>query len=66
MQYDHLIIHHNFLKSEIDLLILCDNHNLARYTSEELIVADGAFVGLAPPGDIGSFQKECKVIFTRQ
>ncbi|XP_027150046.1 probable rhamnogalacturonate lyase B isoform X1 [Coffea eugenioides] len=31
-----------------------------RYTSEELIVADGAYVGLAPPGEIGSFQKECK------
>lgn len=31
-----------------------------RYTSKELIVADGAYVGLAPPGEIGSFQKECK------
>ncbi|KAL3504971.1 hypothetical protein ACH5RR_034812 [Cinchona calisaya] len=31
-----------------------------RYTSEELTLANGAYIGLAPPGEIGSFQKECK------
>ncbi|XP_062164026.1 probable rhamnogalacturonate lyase B isoform X2 [Alnus glutinosa] len=31
-----------------------------RYISEENIPGDGAFVGLAPPGDVGSWQRECK------
>ncbi|XP_059460382.1 probable rhamnogalacturonate lyase B [Corylus avellana] len=31
-----------------------------RYVSEECIPGDGAFVGLAPLGDIGSWQRECK------
>ncbi|KAI4337576.1 hypothetical protein L6164_015974 [Bauhinia variegata] len=33
---------------------------LDRYVSTDLIPANGAFVGLAPPGDIGSWQRECK------
>ena len=35
---------------------------MCRYVSEESIPGDGAFVGLAPPGDVGSWQRECKVI----
>ncbi|KAL6297194.1 hypothetical protein ACE6H2_005336 [Prunus campanulata] len=31
-----------------------------RYICEELIPANGAYVGLAPPGDVGSWQRECK------
>ncbi|XP_019237627.1 PREDICTED: probable rhamnogalacturonate lyase B isoform X3 [Nicotiana attenuata] len=31
-----------------------------RYISKEHLSAKGAFVGLAPPGDAGSFQRECK------
>ncbi|KAA8528384.1 hypothetical protein F0562_035739 [Nyssa sinensis] len=31
-----------------------------RYVSNEYISANGAFVGLAPPGDVGSWQRECK------
>ncbi|KAL6578134.1 hypothetical protein OROMI_010462 [Orobanche minor] len=31
-----------------------------RYISEDYISARGAYVGLAPPGDLGSWQKECK------
>ncbi|KAF3447273.1 hypothetical protein FNV43_RR12453 [Rhamnella rubrinervis] len=31
-----------------------------RYTSKEHIPADGAFVGLASPGDVGSWQRESK------
>ncbi|XAR62059.1 Rhamnogalacturonan endolyase [Bertholletia excelsa] len=31
-----------------------------RYVSEEFIPANGAYVGLALPGDIGSWQRECK------
>ncbi|CAK9313024.1 unnamed protein product [Citrullus colocynthis] len=30
------------------------------YVSEDLIPADGAFVGLATPGDVGSWQRESK------
>ena len=36
---------------------------MSRYTSEDYIPANGAYVGLAPPGDVGSWQRECKVIF---
>ncbi|XP_075082376.1 uncharacterized protein LOC107778218 isoform X2 [Nicotiana tabacum] len=36
-------------------LVVCD-----RYISKEYLSAKGAFVGLAPPGDAGSFQRECK------
>ncbi|KAI5655065.1 hypothetical protein M9H77_32252 [Catharanthus roseus] len=31
-----------------------------RYISCEYIPANGAYVGLAPPGDVGSWQRECK------
>ncbi|XP_021903474.1 probable rhamnogalacturonate lyase B [Carica papaya] len=31
-----------------------------RYISDEYITSDGAFVGLAPPGDVGSWQTESK------
>uniref|UniRef100_A0A2N9FZK0 rhamnogalacturonan endolyase n=1 Tax=Fagus sylvatica TaxID=28930 RepID=A0A2N9FZK0_FAGSY len=31
-----------------------------RYLSNDYISANGAYVGLAPPGDIGSWQRECK------
>ncbi|KDP41513.1 hypothetical protein JCGZ_15920 [Jatropha curcas] len=31
-----------------------------RYMSKDYIVARGAYVGLAPPGDVGSWQRECK------
>ncbi|KAK6938056.1 Rhamnogalacturonan lyase, domain II [Dillenia turbinata] len=30
------------------------------YLSEDYIAADGAYVGLAPPGDVGSWQRESK------
>ncbi|XP_058190698.1 probable rhamnogalacturonate lyase B isoform X2 [Rhododendron vialii] len=31
-----------------------------RYISKDYISANGAYVGLAPPGDVGSWQRECK------
>ncbi|GMY07750.1 rhamnogalacturonate lyase B-like [Fagus crenata] len=31
-----------------------------RYLSDEYISANYAYVGLAPPGDVGSWQRECK------
>lgn len=31
-----------------------------RYINIDLIPANGAYVGLAPPGEVGSWQKECK------
>ncbi|CAI9116109.1 OLC1v1017177C1 [Oldenlandia corymbosa var. corymbosa] len=31
-----------------------------RYISSDYIPANGAYVGLAPPGDVGSWQRECK------
>ncbi|KAL0352438.1 UNVERIFIED_CONTAM: hypothetical protein Scaly_1632500 [Sesamum calycinum] len=31
-----------------------------RYVNSDLIPANSAFVGLAPPGDVGSWQRECK------
>ncbi|MBA0720782.1 hypothetical protein Golax_008386, partial [Gossypium laxum] len=31
-----------------------------RYVSYEPIPANGAYIGLAPPGDVGSWQRECK------
>lgn len=34
-----------------------------RYINTELISANGAYVGLARPGEVGSWQTECKVIF---
>ncbi|KAF3447275.1 hypothetical protein FNV43_RR12455 [Rhamnella rubrinervis] len=33
---------------------------LDRYIREEYISATGAYVGLAPPGEVGSWQRECK------
>ncbi|PNY15093.1 rhamnogalacturonate lyase B-like protein [Trifolium pratense] len=32
-----------------------------RCVSDECIIAQGAYIGLAPPGDVGSWQRECKV-----
>ncbi|CAI0549645.1 unnamed protein product [Linum tenue] len=31
-----------------------------RFVSDDYIYASGAYVGLAPPGDVGSWQRECK------
>ncbi|WJX63385.1 rhamnogalacturonan endolyase [Trifolium repens] len=31
-----------------------------RCVSDECIIAQGAYIGLAPPGDVGSWQRECK------
>lgn len=31
-----------------------------RYVCSEYILATGAYVGLAPPGEVGSWQRECK------
>lgn len=36
------------------------------YISNELIPARSAYVGLAPPGDEGSFQDDSKVIFIKE
>lgn len=33
---------------------------LDRYIDKDCIPANGAYVGLAPPGDVGSWQRECK------
>ncbi|PQQ00279.1 hypothetical protein Pyn_26136 [Prunus yedoensis var. nudiflora] len=33
---------------------------MSRYVSEDCIPGKGAYVGLAPPGDAGSFQRDCK------
>ncbi|PON59606.1 Rhamnogalacturonate lyase [Parasponia andersonii] len=33
---------------------------LDRHVNEDWISAKGAYVGLAPPGDVGSWQRECK------
>ncbi|XP_052190282.1 uncharacterized protein LOC127799982 isoform X3 [Diospyros lotus] len=33
-----------------------------RYINDDYIPANGAYVGLAPPGDVGSWQRECKVV----
>ncbi|XP_030454518.2 uncharacterized protein LOC115675872 [Syzygium oleosum] len=33
---------------------------LDRYVSDDYISAKNAYVGLAPPGDVGSWQRECK------
>lgn len=32
-----------------------------RYIDDDYISAKNAYVGLAPPGDVGSWQRECKV-----
>ncbi|KAL3733038.1 hypothetical protein ACJRO7_022545 [Eucalyptus globulus] len=32
-----------------------------RYVSDDYISANGAYIGLAPPGDVGSWQRECKL-----
>lgn len=37
-------------------------YGLGRYISHECIAANDAHVGLAPPGDVGSWQRECKVL----
>lgn len=34
---------------------------LYRYINMDYIAANGAYVGLAPPGNAGSWQRECKV-----
>ncbi|KAG5031185.1 hypothetical protein JHK82_014800 [Glycine max] len=31
-----------------------------RYINDDYVSAKGAYVGLAPPGDVGSWQRECK------
>lgn len=36
---------------------------MPRYVYDDYISASGAFVGLAKPGDAGSWQRECKVAF---
>jgi len=32
-----------------------------RYIDDDYLSAKVAYVGLAPPGDVGSWQRECKV-----
>ena len=39
----------------------CQNDPLFRYVKDDFLLAAGAYVGLAPPGDAGSWQRECKV-----
>lgn len=39
---------------------LLRKHRL-RFAGEQLAPAKGAYVGLAPPGEAGSWQTECKV-----
>lgn len=36
-----------------------------RYVNEEYTPANDAYVGLASPGDAGSWQRECKVTFVK-
>lgn len=36
---------------------------MPRYVSDDSVSALGAYVGVAPPGEAGSWQRECKVIF---
>lgn len=38
--------------------------SISRYISDDYISAQSAYVGLAPQGDVGSWQRECKVIET--
>lgn len=38
--------------------------SMYRYISDDYISAQGAYVGLAPQGDVGSWQRECKVTET--
>lgn len=38
--------------------------SISRYISDDYIFAQGAYVGLAPQGDVGSWQRECKVTET--
>lgn len=35
---------------------------MSRYVSQDYLPASGAFVGLSAPGEVGSWQRECKVI----
>lgn len=59
------------LKCCFKVLILFFYHNVVQIISSEMtnfrcvsdkdIIAKGAYVGLAPPGDAGSWQRECKV-----
>ncbi|KAH7849901.1 hypothetical protein Vadar_024722 [Vaccinium darrowii] len=37
-----------------------DSTEARRHISNDYISANGAYVGLAPPGDVGSWQRECK------
>ncbi|KAK7282914.1 hypothetical protein RIF29_12032 [Crotalaria pallida] len=50
----------DFLKSDQRGNVSGRLHVLDRYISTDLISANGAYVGLAPPGDAGSWQRECK------
>lgn len=35
-----------------------------RYINRRLIPAKSAYIGLAPPGDVGSWQEDTKVIYS--
>ncbi|XP_012571471.1 uncharacterized protein [Cicer arietinum] len=50
----------DFLKSDQRGSVCGKLFVLDRYISPDVIPANGAYVGLAPPGDAGSWQRECK------
>ncbi|KAJ7958892.1 Rhamnogalacturonate lyase family protein [Quillaja saponaria] len=50
----------DFLKSEQRGTICGRLLVLDRHISKDCIPANGAYVGLAPPGEVGSWQRECK------
>ena len=37
---------------------------MSRYLNENAIPGNGSYVGLALPGEVGSWQRECKVILS--
>ncbi|OMO50814.1 Rhamnogalacturonate lyase [Corchorus capsularis] len=50
--------HRKLIKSCSQFLELC----LSRYVSDDNIPAIEAYIGVAPPGNAGSWQRECKVV----
>ena len=47
--------------STSSLKLLIDSIKTYRYIDDDYLSAKGAYVGLATPGDVGSWQRECKV-----
>ena len=37
---------------------------MCRYINKNAVPGNGSYVGLALPGDVGSWQRECKVILS--